>query len=231
MLVSPAEAKSFFFPHYADGNGFAMKLVISNHSESHASGWLSVFDSYGRISPLPFDVGETGRVELDLAPHATLTLATRGTSTPIRTGYIEVNADQDALSGLAIFKYADGMEAGTFPISAGREFSLFVERTPSLDTGLAICALSPAAILLKLFDLNGIIGSSAYWPRDKWNPSLNVVIRGNLLEDGGGDGIVPIGCDGALVERNTLRGGATACRRLRRGHLALELRQHHRAVQ
>jgi len=460
MLVSPAEAKSFFFPHYADGNGFAMKLVISNHSESHASGWLSVFDSYGRISPLPFEIGETGRVELALAPHATLTLVTRGTSAPMRTGYIEVNADQEALSGLAIFKNADGMEASTFPISAGREFSLFVERTPLLDTGLAICTLSPASILLKLFDLNGqlidtaildsggafqqarfvsqllkltpafqgtlsmkseglfapfglrfgasvlsslpavgldaigpstgityyidsdrgsdqnngtsqdsawksldrvngrifgpgdrilfragtsyagqfrprgsggagkpiivdkygegalpridgggrlletvllynveqwelrnleitnngatrvpkrkgislhikdfgtanhivmsslyihdvngsnvkdqgggagiewrnegdrvpskfndllienchlirtdrngIIGSSAYWPRDKWNPSLNVVIRGNLLEDIGGDGIVPIGCDGALVERNTLRGG------------------------
>jgi len=71
MLVSPAAARSFFFPHYADGNGFTMKLVISNYSASQARGWLSVFDSYGRLSPLPFDVGETGRVELDLAPHAT----------------------------------------------------------------------------------------------------------------------------------------------------------------
>jgi hypothetical protein len=56
-------------------------------------------------------------------------------------------------------------------------------------------------------DRNGIIGGSAYWQRARWYPSLNVVIRGNLLEDIGGDGIVPIGCDGALVEKNTLRGG------------------------
>lgn len=56
-------------------------------------------------------------------------------------------------------------------------------------------------------DRNGITGWSAHWQRTQWHPSLNVVIRGNLLEDIGGDGIVPIGCDGALIEHNVLRGG------------------------
>jgi hypothetical protein len=56
-------------------------------------------------------------------------------------------------------------------------------------------------------DRDGIKGSSTYWTRDRWHPSLNVLIRGNLLEDIGGDGIVPIGCDGALVESNVVRGG------------------------
>lgn len=55
-------------------------------------------------------------------------------------------------------------------------------------------------------DRNGIT-MYGHWQRDDWHPNLGVVIRGNLLEDLGGDGIVPIGCDGALVERNTLRGG------------------------
>ncbi|MEN8254609.1 MAG: sulfatase-like hydrolase/transferase [Verrucomicrobiota bacterium] len=41
--------------------------------------------------------------------------------------------------------------------------------------------------------------------RDEWFPSLNVVIRNNLIEGVGGDGIVPSGCDGALVERNIMR--------------------------
>ncbi len=58
-------------------------------------------------------------------------------------------------------------------------------------------------------DRNGIVGWSDYWPRDNWYPSLHVVIRNNLLEDIGGDGIVPIGCDGCIVEHNTLRGGRT----------------------
>jgi len=55
-------------------------------------------------------------------------------------------------------------------------------------------------------DLDGIWGWSEYWARDNWYPSLNVVIRGNLVEDVGLHGIVPVGCDGALVEYNVLDG-------------------------
>ncbi len=51
---------------------------------------------------------------------------------------------------------------------------------------------------------NGI-NAGGYWTRDKWYPSLNVVIRGNLLEEIPGDGIVLIACDGALVEGNVMR--------------------------
>jgi hypothetical protein len=52
---------------------------------------------------------------------------------------------------------------------------------------------------------NGIMGFG-YWKRDEsWYPSLNMIIRNNLLEQVPGDGIVPIGCDGALVEHNVMR--------------------------
>lgn len=51
---------------------------------------------------------------------------------------------------------------------------------------------------------NGIT-SSGYARRDRWHPSLKVVIRNNLLEQIPGDGIVPIGCDGALIEHNIMR--------------------------
>ena len=60
---------------------------------------------------------------------------------------------------------------------------------------------------LRRCERNGIIGSSAYWKRSRWHPSLNVVIRNNLLEEIPGDGIVPIGCDGAVVEYNVMRNG------------------------
>jgi len=57
-------------------------------------------------------------------------------------------------------------------------------------------------------DRNGITGWSDYcYPWWRWNPSTNVVIRNNLLEDIGGDGIVPIGADGCIVEYNKLDGG------------------------
>lgn len=54
---------------------------------------------------------------------------------------------------------------------------------------------------------NAIIGAG-YSRRENgklWHPSRNVVIRNNLLEEIPGDGIVPLGCDGALVEHNVMR--------------------------
>jgi len=57
---------------------------------------------------------------------------------------------------------------------------------------------------------NGIIFNSDYWSRDKWFPNLDVVVRKCLLEEVPGDGIVPIGCEGALVEYNIMR----SCTRL-----------------
>lgn len=57
-------------------------------------------------------------------------------------------------------------------------------------------------------DRNGICGRSSFTNRSRnWFPSLNVVIRGNLMEDIGGDCIKPWGCDGCLVEHNVVRGG------------------------
>ncbi len=52
---------------------------------------------------------------------------------------------------------------------------------------------------------NGITGDGNS-NRNEWYPSLEVVIRGNLIENVPGDGIVPIACDGALVENNIMRG-------------------------
>ncbi|WP_430814961.1 right-handed parallel beta-helix repeat-containing protein [Carboxylicivirga sp. RSCT41] len=51
---------------------------------------------------------------------------------------------------------------------------------------------------------NGI-NARGYTKRDNWHPSTNVIIRNNLLEGIPGDGIVPIGTDGALIEYNTMR--------------------------
>ncbi len=42
----------------------------------------------------------------------------------------------------------------------------------------------------------------------RWFPSRFVVIRDNVLEDIGGDGIVPRGTDGALIEHNIVRHAA-----------------------
>jgi hypothetical protein len=53
-------------------------------------------------------------------------------------------------------------------------------------------------------DRSGIFGWSTHWTRSKWYPSLEVVIRNNVLDDIGGDGIVNVATDGALVEHNVV---------------------------
>ncbi|WP_281612770.1 right-handed parallel beta-helix repeat-containing protein [Flammeovirga sp. SubArs3] len=51
------------------------------------------------------------------------------------------------------------------------------------------------------------INSKGNIKRTAWYPSLEVVVRGNLIENIPGDGIVPLGCDGALIEYNVIRKG------------------------
>jgi hypothetical protein len=53
-------------------------------------------------------------------------------------------------------------------------------------------------------DRSGIMGWSTHWVRSTWYPSLGVVIRNNTLDDIGGDGIVNVATDGALVEYNVV---------------------------
>jgi translation initiation factor IF-1 len=54
-------------------------------------------------------------------------------------------------------------------------------------------------------DRSAIAAQSAFVDRRRWFPSLNVVIRDNLVDDVGGDGIVPWASDGALIEHNIAR--------------------------
>jgi len=54
-------------------------------------------------------------------------------------------------------------------------------------------------------DRSGIAGISDQVTAARWFPSRGIVIRDNYLEDVGGDGIVPRGTDGALIEHNIVR--------------------------
>ncbi len=79
--------------------------------------------------------------------------------------------------------------------------------TPSRYDGLLIenCRLLRT-------DRDGIATRSTHKDRESnWFPNLNVVIRGNVIEDIGGDGIVVRGCDGALIERNLVMKGNQRC--------------------
>ena len=54
-------------------------------------------------------------------------------------------------------------------------------------------------------DRSAIAAQSYHAQRRRWFPSLHVIIRDNLVQDIGGDGIVPWATDGVLVEHNIAR--------------------------
>ena len=66
-------------------------------------------------------------------------------------------------------------------------------------------------------DRSGIFGWSDRWERSKWYPSLGVAVRGNVLDDIGGDGIVVVATDGAVVEHNIVGHANQTVPRLQRG--------------
>ncbi|KAA5549154.1 right-handed parallel beta-helix repeat-containing protein [Adhaeribacter rhizoryzae] len=85
-----------------------------------------------------------------------------------------------------------GGGAGIIFINGGRT-------TPSRFDGVLVenCSIKNCA-------RNGLL-INGNWQRSRWFPNLNVVIRRNLIQGVPGDGIVPTGCDGALIEHNVMR--------------------------
>ncbi|HEX7858426.1 MAG TPA: right-handed parallel beta-helix repeat-containing protein [Sphingobium sp.] len=84
--------------------------------------------------------------------------------------------------------------------NGGIVFQALGPRLPTRFEGLAL-----ERNIIWRVDRSGIAGISDQITTAKWFPSRQIVIRDNYLEDIGGDGIVPRGTDGALIEHNIVR--------------------------
>jgi len=84
--------------------------------------------------------------------------------------------------------------------NGGIIFSTVGNKIPSRFDGLTI----ERNIVWKV-DRSAIMAHSYHANRFHWFPSLHVVIRDNLVDDIGGDGIVPLATDSALIEHNIAR--------------------------
>lgn len=148
-------SERFFFPHYADGAGISMQISITNSSSTSALATLHVFDDQGEPQSLP---GIGSSLEMTLASHETIVLTSLGSSDPVRTGYMIVEGDSREVSGLAIFRLADGSEASVLPSILGDRFALFAERRMGLDSGIALFRQDPSrAVTARLFNEVGVL--------------------------------------------------------------------------
>ena len=156
----PVYAKTFYIPHFADGAGFSMLLSVNNPGRSAATGTVTAYDLTGTPQVLPFNTGSASQVPLTLAPNSTQVLTTNGSSIPARAGYLVVDADQDAVTAVAIFRGA-GFEASVLPTTPGKKFAVFVERSAALDTGISIVKLAETTTVnLTVYDTAGAVTAS-----------------------------------------------------------------------
>lgn len=88
--------------------------------------------------------------------------------------------------------------------NGGIVFRALGDRLPTRFEGLTV-----ERNIVWRVDRSGIAGISDQVTAARWFPSRQIVIRDNLLEDIGGDGIVPRGTDGALIEHNIVRYAAS----------------------
>jgi hypothetical protein len=73
------------------------------------------------------------------------------------------------------------------------------KKIPSAFDGLVI-----EDCIIQRCERNGMTWDGG-WDRKRWFPDTHTIVCRNLIEEVPGDGIVPIGCDGVVVEYNLMR--------------------------
>lgn len=148
-------------------------------------------------------------VRLENFPHIVLEgleIVNRGDGDRPRRGVHIVAANAGTVAGVTVrdLYIHDVNGTNKQKDNGGIIFRTVGDRTPSRFDGLRI-----ERNIIWRVDRSGIAAQSYHWPRTRWFPSLNVVIRDNFVADAGGDGIVPWATDGALVEHNIVEGANT----------------------
>jgi hypothetical protein len=158
-------ANSFRFPHYATGGGYTMELIVNNFSQNTANINLNLYDHFGTLQAIPWSSGQTSGINLILPPGASKTLTTTDADATMLTGYVTVDTDQDDVSGVIVFKYTNGAEVSVLPEIPGKKFSLMVEKSATIDFGIAVLLESSTQppITLKLYDSQGIMQATHTW--------------------------------------------------------------------
>jgi hypothetical protein len=126
-----------------------------------------------------------------------------GTNTPPRRGVHILAQNSGTLTNILVSDLFIHDVNGTQRIkdNGGIIFTTRGERVPSRFDGLRI-----ERNIIWRVDRSGIVAQSYHARRNRWFPSLHVVIRDNWIGDVGGDGITPWATDGCLVEHNIVQG-------------------------
>lgn len=120
-----------------------------------------------------------------------------------RTGVKVVCADYGIARGVRLNSLYIHDVNGSLIKQEGGGSGILIENSGK-KTASAFDGLIIENCVIRRCQRNGMIWS-AYWWRGDWFPNRNVIVRRNLIEEVPGDGIVPIGCEGAVIEYNLMR--------------------------
>jgi hypothetical protein len=166
---------SLVFPHFADGGGWTMQVVLVNPGDTPLTGSIQFWGQGNSTSdPQPVKVIIDGRNDSSFSytipARSAVRMTTEKDHDNIEIGSIRVAPAPDSglPSGLAIFSFAKSKittsAASVAALPAGTAFRTYVESdgTPgqpgSIQTGLAISNTSPSAVTVNL-SLNNLDGS------------------------------------------------------------------------
>ena len=176
---STASSDTVYFPHFADGSGWATQVILVNPTDETITGtvrFLGQGSATTAAAPAvrTLEDGRTGSsFEYSIPPNGSYRIITSNPSGGVSVGSVRAIPDDGhrAPSGLVIFSYTfDGktlLEAGVPTLAAGSAFRVYVESSGmpeqigSIRTGLAITNTAEVVntVTLEVTNLDGTLAA------------------------------------------------------------------------
>ena len=189
-----ASTGTVYFPHFADGSGWATQVILVNPTDETIAGTVQFLGQGSATTAAApavrtLEDGRTGSsFEYSIPPNGSYRIVTSNPSGGVSVGSVRAIPDDGhrAPSGLVIFSFTfDGktlLEAGVPALPAGSAFRVYVESsgTPeqagSIRTGLAITNAADAVNTVTL-EVTGLDGALAAPPGTLTIPPSGQVSR------------------------------------------------------
>ncbi len=194
FTTDAASTGTVYFPHFADGSGWATQVILVNPTVRTITGtveFLGQGSATAAAAPAvrTLEDGRTGsRFEYSIPPNGSYRIVTSNPPGGVSVGSVRAIPDngQRAPSGLVVFSFASAgktvLEAGVPALAAGSAFRVYAEssgmpeRIGSIRTGLAIANAADTANMVTL-EVTGLDGTLATPPATLPLPPSGQVAR------------------------------------------------------
>ena len=192
--LSSTSSDTVYFPHFADGNGWATQVILVNPTDRTITGTVAFLgQGSGAIAASPMiltlDDGSTGSdFDYSIPPRSSQRFTTSNPFGALNAGSVRAVPDSGnaAPSGLVVFSYAPSgktlSEAGVPALPKGSAFRVYAEASGmpgqmgSISTGLAITNVADTSNTVTL-EVTHLDGSLAAAPETLTLPPSGQVAR------------------------------------------------------